>query len=186
MNRWTVHKFGGSSLAGVDEFARVARIVADAGPSRRAVVVSAPAGVTDRLLGLLALELDEGAVDAGVVALRQDLTALVDGLVDGPARDRLAAALDRDLDTIRAVVASTRLLRAVPPEAAGLVSGFGESWSARLLAARVEVDGAASAAWLDARRFLVVGPGELGPAVDWSASSSLLTDALPTWAPTWW
>lgn len=178
MNRWTVHKFGGSSLAGVDEFARVARIVADAGPSRRAVVVSAPAGVTDRLLALLDLALDDDGVEAGLAALGRDLAALVDGLVHGPARDRLAAALDQDLDTIRAVVASTRLLRAVPPEAAGLVSGFGEFWSARLLAARVEADGGASATWLDARRFLVVGPGELGPAVDWSASSTLLADAL--------
>ncbi len=178
MNRWTVHKFGGSSLAGIDEFARVARIVADAGPSRRAVVVSAPAGVTDRLLALLDLALDDAEVDAGVAALSRDLTALADGLVDGAARDRWVAALDEDLDTIRAVVASTRLLRAVPPEAAGLVSGFGEFWSARLLAARVAADAAASATWLDARRFLVVGPGELGPAVDWSASSSLLADAL--------
>lgn len=177
MSGWTVHKFGGSSLAGADEFARVAGLVADAGPERRAVVVSAPAGVTDRLLELF--DLDQAAeVEDRLAALRRDQCALIQTLVPAPRRAALEAALDDDLDTIRAVTASTRLLRSVPAEAAGLVSGFGEFWSARLLAARVASAHPSSSAWLDARRFLVVGPAEMGPAVDWSVSRSLLGAAL--------
>lgn len=174
---WIVHKFGGTSLAGADEFARVAEIVAAPGAARRAVVVSAPAGVTDRLSALLDLA-DETPVTASIDALRTDLTELIEALVDGSTRDRLVADLEADLETIRAVAASTRLLRAVPPEAFALVSGFGEFWSARLLAGVVSADTGADADWIDARRFLVVAAAELGPVVDWDTSAQLLEPVL--------
>lgn len=174
---WIVHKFGGTSLAGPEEFRRVARIVAAPDTRRRAVVVSAPAGVTDRLLALLDLAA-ETPLPTRLAALRTDLVALIDALVDGEVRDRLVAELDGDLETIRAIGASTALLRAVPAEAWALVSGFGEFWSARLLAAVVSKGGEASADWLDARRFLVVGSAELGPVVDWATSRERLQAQL--------
>ncbi|NNK61764.1 MAG: bifunctional aspartate kinase/homoserine dehydrogenase I, partial [Gemmatimonadetes bacterium] len=152
-NRWIVHKFGGSSLAGSREFSRVADIVSDGDERRRAVVVSAPAGVTDRLLELLE---PDTPIEGRIERLRADLDVLLGELLDGDDRSAALDALDRDLDTIRAVLASTRLLRSVPPEARSLVSGFGETWSARLLA-RVLARRGTPATWLDARDFLIVG-----------------------------
>ena len=48
--RCVVHKFGGSSLADAGCFRRVADIVAERSEPRRAVVVSAMAGVTNALV----------------------------------------------------------------------------------------------------------------------------------------
>ena len=48
-SHWTVHKFGGSSVADAECFRRVAQIV-EAGGARQAVVLSACRGVTDALL----------------------------------------------------------------------------------------------------------------------------------------
>lgn len=178
-DRWTVHKFGGSSLAGAREFDRVAGIVAGEADDRPAVVVSAPAGVTDRLLALLGPDAD---TEERLGALRSDHVALVDSLLEGAGRDAVVDALDRDLEAVRAVLASTRLLRSVPPEARSLVSGFGEAWSARLLAGLLVRRGT-PAAWLDARDFLVVGDAELGPLVDWTTSRDGFHEALSLRAP---
>lgn len=174
---WIVHKFGGTSLAGPTEFAQVARIVADPDSRRRAVVVSAPAGVTDRLMALLDLA-DDTPLATRLDQVRTDLVALIDAMVEGEVRDGLVAALESDLETIRAIGASTALLHAVPDEAYALVSGFGEFWSARLLAAVVAASEGVRASWIDARRFLVVSSAELGPVVDWESSRRHLNDLL--------
>ena len=52
---WIVHKFGGSSVADAACFARVASLLESQPPGRLAVVLSACRGVTDALLGLIAL-----------------------------------------------------------------------------------------------------------------------------------
>src|SRR5438874_10896175 len=52
---WVVHKFGGSSVADADCFRRVAAILESAPAGRLGVVLSACRGVTDALLGLVAL-----------------------------------------------------------------------------------------------------------------------------------
>ena len=49
--RWIVHKFGGSSVADAECFARVASLLEALPPGRLAVVLSACRGVTDALLG---------------------------------------------------------------------------------------------------------------------------------------
>ena len=50
---WTVHKFGGTSLADAACFRRVADIIAGQPEGNLAVVVSAIGGVTDLLFGLI-------------------------------------------------------------------------------------------------------------------------------------
>ena len=52
---WAVHKFGGSSVADADCFARVAAIIEQQPRARVAVVLSACKGVTDGLLELVQL-----------------------------------------------------------------------------------------------------------------------------------
>jgi aspartokinase/homoserine dehydrogenase 1 len=55
MDKWLVHKFGGSSVADAACFRRVADIVEASRNPREAVVLSACRGVTDALLGLVSL-----------------------------------------------------------------------------------------------------------------------------------
>ena len=52
---WTIHKFGGTSLADADCFRRVAEIIERQPPGNCGVVVSAVGGVTDVLFGLIGL-----------------------------------------------------------------------------------------------------------------------------------
>ncbi len=52
---WVVHKFGGSSVADASCFRRVATIIDSLPVARLGVVLSACKGVTDALLGLVAL-----------------------------------------------------------------------------------------------------------------------------------
>src|ERR1700733_15765893 len=55
MDKWVVHKFGGSSVADAACFRRVAEIVEASSNPREAIVLSACRGVTDSLLELVAL-----------------------------------------------------------------------------------------------------------------------------------
>ena len=55
MDKWVVHKFGGSSVADAACFRRVAEIVEASPNPREAIVLSACRGVTDGLLHLITL-----------------------------------------------------------------------------------------------------------------------------------
>jgi len=55
MEKWIVHKFGGSSVADASCFRRVADIIEASANPREAVVLSACRGVTDALLMLVTL-----------------------------------------------------------------------------------------------------------------------------------
>src|SRR5262249_11146346 len=84
---WTVHKFGGSSLANADQYQVVTRLLADQQKpeTHTAVIVSAMSGVTDDLLDLVAR-----------AAVRDDRYL-----------EKLEALKQRHFDTLRAVLPGT-------------------------------------------------------------------------------
>lgn len=164
--RWTVHKFGGSSLQSAEHFRRVARILEDRADARMAVVVSAMGGVTDHLLRLV--DAAQGAQDpwqADLAELRDRVLGVVAELLPGGEAAALAARFSQDMDDIADVLRALALLKSSPPEASALVGGWGELWSARLLAAYMSSRGG-SLAWLNARDVLTVEHGAMGPVVD--------------------
>ena len=55
MDKWVVHKFGGSSVADAACFRQVADIIEASSNPREAIVLSACRGVTDSLLELVTL-----------------------------------------------------------------------------------------------------------------------------------
>src|SRR5258706_470466 len=67
MDKWVVHKFGGSSVADAGCFRRVAAIVEASDNPREAVVLSACRGVTDALLALVSLAEQPGADTAAAI-----------------------------------------------------------------------------------------------------------------------
>ena len=77
MEAWKVHKFGGSSVADAACMERVARIVEGDPASRKAVVLSACRGVTDALLGLIALFAALGKAEKRAVRLLHGLSGLL-------------------------------------------------------------------------------------------------------------
>ena len=177
---WVVHKFGGTSVAGAERYRHVADIVAELrrGERKVAVVVSAMAKVTDALLRCV--ELSGKRDDAALSELKQLERRHVDvakQLLPGPAADLLAARVAEDVRDIADILRAVFLMRGFSEQIAELVSGYGELWSAQLLAGHLQSRGARSA-WLDARRALVVSPGELGPVVHWDTSKKRLATFL--------
>ncbi|HEU4556365.1 MAG TPA: bifunctional aspartate kinase/homoserine dehydrogenase I [Longimicrobium sp.] len=173
-DRLVVHKFGGSSLATAERYRAVADIVLARPEPRRAVVVSAMAGVTDALVRAVALA---GARDA---AYRRELATLHERhlqtaaeLLNGAALAAVRDATERDFADVDDVLRAAWIVRHSPRGAADMVAGLGEVWSARLLAAHLAGRGAGGAL-LDAREVLVAEPGEAAARVDWAASRERL------------
>ena len=70
---WTVHKFGGTSLADAACFRRVADIVVGRPEGNLAVVVSAIGGVTDLLLSLIDQASRGESVESSIETLQRGL-----------------------------------------------------------------------------------------------------------------
>jgi aspartokinase/homoserine dehydrogenase 1 len=177
MEKWIVHKFGGSSVADAECFRRVAEIIEASTNPREAVVLSACRGVTDALLALVALaEAPEGDYGAALEALKARHLGLAHELISDAARAAYAARLDADCRDIAGVLQTVRLIRAAPPTMRDVIAGYGEIWSTRLFAPylreRARIPGEVT--WIDAREVVIVEWGSLGPAVQWASSEQNL------------
>ena len=173
MEKWTVHKFGGSSVADAGCFRRVAAIIEASAQPREAVVLSACRGVTDALLQLVRLaESPDGDFPAALAALEARHAALAGELVSAGLRDTYAAQLARDAQDIAGMLQTVRLIRRAPDSVRDVIAGYGEIWSTRLftlfLRERGRIQG--DVRWVDARIVVVVEWGPLGPAVQWPES----------------
>jgi aspartokinase/homoserine dehydrogenase 1 len=182
---WQVHKFGGTSLGDADCFRRVADILlADPSP-RQAVVVSAMAKTTDALLQLVAAAEQSGTDTKSrmsAIASRYEATvaALLRAEIAAPVLESFRAEL-RDIGDLLQAVA---VIRQASERARDMVSGYGELWSSRLLAAYLK-DRAAAAGdarpvrWVDARQLIIIERGEMGPTVQWDASRANAARLFP-------
>jgi bifunctional aspartokinase / homoserine dehydrogenase 1 len=166
---WTVHKFGGTSVADAACFERVAAIVLSQDGGNLAVVVSAMKGITDQLLDLIDIAAKGAGVAPVIEDLRERYTRTCAEVVDPDRSARLVQAFERDLEDISSVLSALSLVRSASHRSRDLVSGFGEIWSARLLTALLEsrVTDGRTVRYINARELLVIEPGEMGPIVVW-------------------
>ena len=178
--RWKIHKFGGSSLADAACFRRVAGLMLEAEGDRTGVVVSAMSGMTDALLHLAALaERDDSSFNERLGEIGERYAAAANTLLDGDSRVTVLDEWRRDADDIRDVLKAAALVRSAPQRSRDVVAGYGEIWSARLLAATLAMlDPARGGTWLDARRVIVVSHTELGPTVQWAKSQQNFDEAV--------
>src|ERR1044071_2239105 len=100
MDRWRVHKFGGSSVADAGCMQRVADIIEKDARSRVGVVLSASRGVTDALLALVNPAERQQPVDDAVLALRERHVEMARTLIPGTSADAYTEVLDRDCQDI--------------------------------------------------------------------------------------
>ena len=180
-SRWKIHKFGGSSLADADCFRRVARIVLGYDDARIGVVVSAMGGMTDALIGLAVLaEQDDTAYDKALQAIGARYSDTASELLKGEARVGVLDAWSRDADDIADVLKAIALVKSAPQRSRDVVAGYGEIWSARLLAAYLgqEAPGRGGT-WVDARKVVTIRNAELGPTVLWNESQDKMDSVLP-------
>ena len=178
---WTVHKFGGTSLADADRYRAACEIILSQTPGERvAVVVSAMSGVTNALIESVQLA---AAQDESYL---QKLQALENRHIETIAALELrnSSALNEtvhsDFSAIKEVLRGVWITRLASERIIEFVSGHGELWSAQLLHAYLESRDYRSS-WLDARETLVVEPNANTVMVDWQTSKQkLLAHPLET------
>ncbi len=180
-DRWKIHKFGGSSLADADCFSRVAGLMVERPGDRVGVVVSAMGGMTDALLNLASqAERDDDGFEAGLNAIGERYANTAKALLDGDALVQVLDAWGQDAEDIRDVLKAVALVRSAPQRSRDVVAGYGEIWSARLLAALIgKLAPARGGTWIDARQVITVHQTELGPTVLWEVSRQNFRDVLP-------
>jgi bifunctional aspartokinase / homoserine dehydrogenase 1 len=182
MDKWIVHKFGGSSVADAGCFRRVADIIEASPNPREAVVLSACRGVTDALLNLVTLaEKRDGDFAPAIEALKTRHAELAASLVSKAQSERYCEQLERDCRDIAGMLQTVRLIRSSTHPMRDVISGYGEIWSTRLFAPflreRARIKG--EVLWIDARDVIIVEWGSLGPAVQWTESEANLRRLVP-------
>jgi aspartokinase/homoserine dehydrogenase 1 len=138
-----VHKFGGASLNDATAYRHAVEIVKGRG-APCAVVVSAPAGVTDVLLGLArraAAGEDEGLA-RDTEALRARYQGIARAAV-GTEKDArgVSAEIDSSLDELGRLLASLVVLKELTARTSDFIAARGERLSARIFAAAFAADG---------------------------------------------
>lgn len=167
-----LHKFGGSSLADAKCYLRVAGIMADYSRPGDMMVVSAAGSTTNQLISWLKLsQSDRLAAHQVQQSLRRYQSELISGLLPPEQADGLTAEFIQDLERLAALL-DGKITDAVYAE----VVGHGEIWSARLMAALLNLQEMAAVS-LDAREFLRAERAAQ-PQVDEARSHPLLQQLL--------
>ena len=178
---WKIHKFGGSSLADADCFARVADIVTGMPHGKIGVVVSAMRGMTDNLLNLsLLAERDDSTYGAELQEIGQRYSTTAKDLVTGDGLGRLLQQWAQDAKDIEDILQAVAVVKSASQRSRDIVAGYGEIWSARMLAAYLEqkLGSDRPGTWIDARDVVQVRHSELGPAVLWKESRAAIAELI--------
>jgi aspartokinase/homoserine dehydrogenase 1 len=137
-------------------------------------------GMTDALLHLAALaERDDDGFTAELHAIGERYSDTATSLLEG---DPLVDVLDQwstDAEDIRDVLKAIALVKSAPQRSRDVVAGYGEVWSARLLAAYLAQESSErGGTWIDARKVITVSETELGPVVLWDMSQARFDDIV--------
>jgi aspartate kinase len=176
-------KFGGTSVADPDAINRLIGIVrqqmqAQPKAGVPVVVVSALAGVTDKLVAIAQLAEDGGADRAAV-----ELNALVDrhvavaAAITSASREQTIAAVRRDFDELIGLVHALAVLREVSPRSRDAVMAVGEIASSRIVAAAMN-DHRVKSAWVDARSVLTTDAEHTVAVPDMHATRARVLERL--------
>ena len=145
------------------------------------VIVSAMAGMTDYLLHLAVLaERDDKGFITELHAIGQRYADTAKSLVKEAALVAVLDAWSVDSAVLQKMLVAIASVKSAPQRARDAIAGYGEIWSARLLAAylaqRMGTD--VAGCWIDARDVLVVRTGDLGPIVLWDQSQRNLEQCI--------
>jgi len=170
-----VMKFGGTSVADPDAINRLIGIVErqkakSTNGTAPVVVVSALAGVTDKLVAIAQLaEEGEGARAAAEIEALLERHLDVASAVTGASRAKLLQEVRCEFQELTGLVHALAVLREVSPRSRDAVHATGEIVSSRIAAAAF-ADRGVESVWLDARRVLVTDAEHTAAAPDIDAT----------------
>jgi aspartate kinase len=181
-----VMKFGGTSVGDADAIRRVTSIVRQAceNPNVRPfVVVSAMAGVTDRLLGIASTAAggNRAAAVRDLHDVHQRHIDAVGELIGADHQPSLVSELARVVDDLQAILTSLAVLREASPRSLDAVSAAGELLSSLIVAGALREAGL-DVAWVDARRVLVTDDGYPAAPILHQARAALAHNVVPQMA----
>ena len=147
---------------------------------RVGVVVSAMGGMTDALLQLSILaERNDTSFEQELSAIGARYSDVANELLEAGSRVHLLDAWQTDADDILDLLRAIALVRSAPQRSRDVIAGYGEIWSARLLATLLaQLSPEHGGTWVDARRVITVHQTELGPSVIWDASQAKFNDEM--------
>lgn len=126
-----VHKFGGTSLASAKHFREIQNLVT----SHAAIVVSATIGATNQLQNLLNHAVNHQAFLDELDALKQFHLNLINELItDVAQKQNLQEEIKQDCIALENLLQTTFLLKSYGSYVQDKVLGYGELWSAKILA----------------------------------------------------
>jgi aspartokinase/homoserine dehydrogenase 1 len=152
-----VHKFGGTSVGSVEAFRQVKDIIAGVNSNPQvAIVVSAIGGkpkVTDMLIDSVTLAAAGNVTGykAMLASIRAKHTGVINDLIPEADRAAIESAIQADVEDIADLCRAAQLLKHADANLVEIVSGCGEKWSARILAAYLRSQGM-DYKFLDARQ----------------------------------
>ncbi|CEG44645.1 bifunctional aspartokinase homoserine [Plasmopara halstedii] len=188
-DKFVVHKFGGTSVGSADCFAKVADIVCDLEAPRVAVVVSAIGGkpkVTDLLISLLQLAKQRRTAECDEIlaTLRKKHHDVVSTLLTPEVGEPIEKTIERDLQSVSELLRSISIMQTYNDNVVEFISGHGEIWSAKILAAvlsqkMAKIGSKKGFCFVDARDFLTVElDNEHGPVVQYDLSEQKINTIL--------
>jgi aspartate kinase len=177
-------KFGGTSVADPDAINRLIGIVRhqiQSNPSAASapvVVVSALAGVTDKLVAIAQLA-EDGAADRAAAELKAlvDRHIAVASALTSDSRERLVADVRREFDELIGLVHALAVLREVSPRLRDAVLAVGELVSSRIVAAAF-TDHRIASTWVDARTVLITDAEHTSAAPDMNETCERAADRI--------
>lgn len=168
---YTVHKFGGSSVADASRFKEVKKILTG---STEVVVVSATKGTTTKLQNML-----DSARDG--LEWKQDLSKLeefhhqiVKELLPEYKQKDLNNVIKNDFHVIAHVFDTVCRISTYSAEIQDYILGYGEQWSAQILAAYLGLN--KKALYLDATKVLTSYKKDGLVCIDWEKSEKALKE----------
>jgi len=174
-------KFGGTSVADPDAINRLIGIVRqqkERDQTAPVVVVSALAGVTDKLVAVARLA-EDGEADKATAELQAllDRHIAVAAAITSDSRDAVIADVRKEFGELIGLVHALSVLREVSPRSHDAVVAAGEVASSRIVAAAL-ADHRLASAWVDARKVLVTDAEHGTAAPDMIGTAERARDRL--------
>ncbi len=150
-----VLKFGGSSVAGAGNMAKVVDIVTKAVDRDRTILVSsAISGCTDTLIkiGTLASQRDE-SYKTLIDELQVKHHDIINELLPIEKQVESTEVCDNLFDSLRSITQGVFLLGELSPASLDAIQSYGELWSTKILATKLASIGIATK-WIDSRQII--------------------------------